>query len=82
MTDPTEAARRELLPTMPDELRAVVARGERVWSTDELREEFDVEGFAAPFVVVRRRADGVRGSLEFTHRPRWYFNFEPTPEVS
>jgi hypothetical protein len=44
-------------------------------NTDQLRELYTVEGFMAPFVVVRRKADGVRGSLEFTHMPRWYFNF-------
>ena len=26
-------------------------------------------------VAVRRRADGVKGSLEFQHNPRFYFNF-------
>jgi hypothetical protein len=31
--------------------------------------------FLAPLVVVRRKADGVKGSLEFQHRPRLYFNF-------
>ncbi len=29
----------------------------------------------APFVIVRRRADGVKGSLEFQHNPRFYFNW-------
>jgi hypothetical protein len=28
-------------------------------------------------VVVRRKADGVKGSLEFRHRRRFYFNFVP-----
>ena len=45
----------------------------RKWTTSEMQEEFDVEGFAAPFVVVRRKADRVRGTLEFTHHPRMYF---------
>ncbi len=49
----------------------------QVWTTDELTEDFDVLGFMAPVVVVRRKADGVRGSLEFTHQPRYYFNFAP-----
>lgn len=47
----------------------------QVWNTEELTEAFEVIGFAAPFVVVRRRADGVRGTLEFSHRPRFYFAF-------
>jgi hypothetical protein len=28
-------------------------------------------------VVVRRRSDGGKGSLEFQHQPRFYFNFQP-----
>lgn len=30
----------------------------------------------APLVVVRRRLDGKRGSLKFTHEPWYYFDFE------
>lgn len=48
----------------------------QVWDTRQLQEEFSVEGFQAPFVVVRRKADGVRGSLEFQHMPRYYFSFK------
>jgi hypothetical protein len=29
----------------------------------------------APLIVVQRKADGVKGSLEFQHEPRYYFNF-------
>ena len=32
---------------------------------------------SAPFVGVRRRSDGVVGSLLFQHWPRFYFRFEP-----
>jgi len=49
----------------------------KVWSTDELREDFEVKGFAAPIVVVRRRSDNQMGSLEFQSSPRFYFNWEP-----
>ena len=47
-----------------------------VWNTEELQRDFEVTGFAAPYVVVRRRSDGVKGTLEFTHSPRVYFNFQ------
>lgn len=47
------------------------------WTTEELQRDFTVEGFAAPFVVVRRKSDGVRGSLEFSHSPRLYWGFTP-----
>ena len=46
------------------------------WSTEELIEDFEVIGFLAPFVVVRRKSDSVKGSLEFTHMPRKYFNWK------
>lgn len=49
-----------------------------VWDTDQMTQEFIVHGFAAPFIVVTRKSDGVKGTLTFTHRPRWYFDFQPT----
>lgn len=48
-----------------------------VYTTAEMLEVFSVEGFMAPFVVVTRKSDGVRGSLMFTHSPRRYFLFMP-----
>jgi hypothetical protein len=42
----------------------------------ELQQDFEVLGFMAPFVVVRRKSDGVRGSLTFQHTPRLYFDFQ------
>lgn len=51
------------------------ARYGKVWDTDELRSEFEVLGFMAPFVVVKRRRDNHKGSLEFQHSPRFYFSF-------
>lgn len=47
------------------------------WTTEELQRDFTVEGFSAPFVVVRRKSDGQRGTLEFRHQPRVYFSFVP-----
>lgn len=55
----------------------MAAKYGQVWTTQELTEEFQVIGFAAPLCVVRRKADGVKGSLEFQHSPRLYFNFAP-----
>ena len=48
----------------------------QTWDTTQLQEDFEVLGFAAPYVGVRRRSDGAEGLLEFTHRPRVYFNFQ------
>lgn len=47
-----------------------------MWAPEELPRDFEVIGFAAPYVVVRRKSDGKMGSLEFQHHPRFYFNFE------
>jgi len=47
----------------------------KVWNTQEMTEEFSVIGFGAPYVVVIRKSDDKKGSLEFTHMPRYYFNF-------
>ncbi len=64
-----------------DREREAAARAEleaqygQVWDTEELKRDFTVEGFRAPFVVVVRKSDGVRGSLGFTHSPRFYFSF-------
>jgi hypothetical protein len=79
MTDPTEPIRRERLAEINAEsgTREVLeAQYGKVWTTDELAEDFEVIGFMAPFVVVRRKADGMKGSLEFQHHPRFYFNFQ------
>ena len=73
MTDPTEAARRERLVqinTEPGSRAALEQQYGKVWDTQQLAGEFEVKAFLAPLVVVRRRADGVVGSLEFQHRPR------------
>ncbi len=55
------------------------ARHGRVWDSSDLRQDFEVLEFAAPYVVVRRKSDGVLGSLEFQHEPRFYFNFGSDP---
>jgi hypothetical protein len=74
-----EAARRSRQAELNSDAAARILLQERhgrVWDTNELGQDFKVEGFAAPFVIVERKADGERGSLEFQHSPRFYFNFE------
>lgn len=80
MTDPTESIRRERLAeinTEPGSREELEAQYGQIWNTDELSRDYTVIGFMAPFVVVLRKADNVRGSLEFQHSPRLYFNFQP-----
>ena len=57
------------------ERQRLEARYGRVWSPSELRRKFLILGFSAPQVMVRRRFDGVKGRLEFQHRPRYYFHW-------
>lgn len=45
------------------------------WTTSELQDHFVVHGFLAPFIEVTRIRDGAKGTLEFGHSPRIYFNF-------
>jgi hypothetical protein len=47
----------------------------QVWTTEELRNEFIVEGFLAPFVLVIRKSDNVKGTMTFSHMPRYYYDF-------
>ena len=81
MNDPTEAARRERLAKInaePGSREALAAQYGQVWDTQQLAQDFEVIGFLAPLVVVRRKADGMKGSLEFQHGPpRLYFSFVP-----
>ena len=55
---------------------AVEAAYGQCWSTDQFTEDFEMLEFMAPWVLVRRKSDGVRGTLKFWHRPRLYFFFE------
>jgi hypothetical protein len=83
MIDETEPLRRERLAEInaqPGSREALETEYGQVWSTTELSEDFEVLGFAAPLVVVRQKSDSKKGSLEFQHNPRFYFNFVPHKE--
>lgn len=78
MPDPTETIRRQRLAEInvqPGNREALEAAHGQVWDTDQMSEQFQAIGFMAPYIVVQRRSDGVKGSLEFQHNPRFYFNF-------
>ena len=79
MSDPTETIRRQQVAEInlqPGSREALEDKHEQVWDTQELREDFDVLGFMAPYIGVRRKLDGVKGSLTFQHDPRFYFGFK------
>lgn len=50
------------------------ARYGEVWTTAEATKRFAFVAFGAPFVKVIDQ-NGVEGTLEFQHRPRFYFNW-------
>jgi len=72
MSDPTEAIRRQQLAEInaePGSREYLEAKHGQVWNTDELQEEFQALGFMAPYVIVRRKSDGRKGSLLFQANP-------------
>ena len=75
---PESEAARMLLTRLINEGGIPASYDGPVWDTSGMQEDFEAIGFAAPFVVVRRRSDGVKGTLTFTHRPRHYFDFVPS----
>ena len=71
--DDTENLRRNMLATGQPERD--LEQADQVWTPTDMARDFTVSGFMAPFVIVTRKSDGAKGSLEFTHSPRVYFNF-------
>lgn len=54
---------------------ALAAKFGQTWDTAELQETYTVVGFCYGCAVVVRKSDGERGSLDFTHSPRFYHSF-------
>ena len=78
MSDPTEAIRRQQVAEInanPGSREALEAKHGQIWDTKELQQDFEVLGFLAPYVVVRRKSDGAKGTLMFQHSPRLYHSF-------
>lgn len=73
MKDETEEFRKAKVA----EINNSEVTAEKTWTTDQLTEEFEVLGFMAPFVIVRNRVTKLKGTLEFKHSPRIYFNWRP-----
>ncbi len=48
----------------------------RTWNTTQLQAEFDVISFVAPYALVIRKSDSVKGTVQFEHHPRVYFDFK------
>ena len=79
MTDETEDIRKQMLAEInaaPGSREYLEHKHGQVWDTQQLSEDFEVIGFAAPLVVVCRKSDRQKGSLKFQANPRFYFGFE------
>ena len=79
MIDETEIIRRTLVAEInsrPRSREELELDHGQVWDNQQLSAEFEVLGFMAPFVVVRRKSDGKKGSLMFQHYKRYYFSFK------
>ncbi len=84
--DPTENIRRAKVAelngsveedTVDQAREKLAAQYGQLWDTQQLQEEFAVQGFMAPYITVRRKSDGATGTLQFTHSPRFYFRWQP-----
>ncbi len=78
MHDPTESPRRQLMAEInanPGSRESLEAKHGEVWDTKGLQQYFNVLAFMAPLVIVERKSDGAKGSLEFQSDPRLYFNW-------
>jgi len=73
MEDKTEGIRRAMVEAINS--GAIPPEGQE-WTTDELTRDFEVLGFLAPFVIVRKKDSGKKGTLMFRHLPRVYFNWK------
>jgi hypothetical protein len=52
----------------------------QVWDVRQFFADFEFIAFEYPRFRVRRRADGVEGSLGFKLSPRFFFAFQPDPD--
>jgi hypothetical protein len=78
-SDPTEAARRQLcaqINAKPSSRESLEVQYGQVWDTEQLKTEFIVQSFLAPFIFATRRSDNQDGTLLFQHAPRYYFGFD------
>ena len=73
MFDPTESIRRTLrvvIDAHPGSREALEAEHGQVWDPNQLGDDFDVIGFAAPIVAVRRKERRPDGQPSFPgHAP-------------
>tara|TARA_R110000751_G_scaffold65372_1_gene133735 strand:- start:455 stop:628 length:174 start_codon:yes stop_codon:yes gene_type:complete len=52
-------------------------QAKKEWDTLELQKDFTVKAFGHGVVFVTRKSDNVKGTLDFDHHPRKYYDFLP-----
>jgi len=50
---------------------------DQVWTTEEVKQEFEISGFKGPFALARHLGSGDVGTLIFQDNPRYYFGWNP-----
>jgi hypothetical protein len=76
--DPDMERRNELIRVNDRDLakEALAKDYGEVLTTAETQEKYQILQFMAPYVLVTRLGDGKKGTLQFSHLPRYYFNFQ------
>jgi hypothetical protein len=74
MLEQSRRLRLEEINVQPRTRPELEAKYGRVWDTEELKAEFEIVAFIAPYIALRYRSNGRLASLEFQHAPRFYFN--------
>ena len=60
---------------MADRLEELKESYPEVLTTQEATDKYEFIGFMAPYVMVKDRVTGKKGTMQFDHRPRYYFGF-------
>jgi hypothetical protein len=74
MFEQSRRLRVEEINAQPRTRPELEAKYGQVWDTEELKAEFEIVAFIAPYIALRYRSNGRLASLEFQHAPRFYFN--------
>ena len=56
---------------------ALEQRHSEVLNTEQATEKYQFLSFSAPYVIAIEKTTGIKGSLAFTHMPRFYYNWTP-----
>ncbi len=52
----------------------------QVWTSEQFGQEFEILGLMISPTIVRRKSDGMRGTIQFHGDPRIFFDFRPEPK--